>query len=52
VTDVGGPISQGSSVAREFGLPAVLGTENATRRLRDGDLVRVDGDRGVVWLAG
>lgn len=51
VTDVGGPLSHGSIVAREFGLPAVLGTESATRRLKDGDLVTVDGDQGVVWPA-
>ena len=51
VTDVGGPLSHGSIVAREFGLPAVLGTENATRRLKDGDLVTVDGDQGVIWPA-
>ncbi|MFP5502443.1 MAG: PEP/pyruvate-binding domain-containing protein [Candidatus Sericytochromatia bacterium] len=52
VTDVGGPLSHGSIVAREFGIPAVLGTEAATRRLRTGEVVTVDGDLGVVWPGG
>ncbi|GAA1391534.1 PEP/pyruvate-binding domain-containing protein [Luteococcus peritonei] len=50
VTDVGGPLSHSSIVAREYGIPAVLGTGIATRRLRDGMLVTVDGDRGTVTL--
>ena len=49
VTDVGGPLSHGSIVAREFRIPAVLGTTSATRRLRSGDVVTVDGDYGLVW---
>lgn len=52
VTDVGGPLSHGSIVAREFGIPAVLGAEAATRRLRTGEIVTVDGDLGVVWPGG
>lgn len=50
VTDVGGPLSHSSIVAREYGIPAVLGTGIATRRLRDGLLVTVDGERGTVTL--
>ena len=50
VTDVGGPLSHSSIVAREYGIPAVLGTGIATRRLRDGMLVSVDGTRGTVTL--
>jgi pyruvate,water dikinase len=50
VTDVGGPLSHGSIVAREFRIPAVLGTTSATRRLKSGDVVTVDGDYGLVWL--
>lgn len=50
VTDVGGPLSHSSIVAREYGIPAVLGTGIATRRLRDGMLVTVDGDRGEVAM--
>jgi pyruvate,water dikinase len=50
VTDVGGPLSHGSIVAREYGIPAVLGTGVATRRIRDGQMVTVDGDAGAVTL--
>jgi pyruvate,water dikinase len=50
VTDVGGPLSHSSIVAREYGIPAVLGTGVATRRIRSGQLVRVDGDAGTVTL--
>jgi pyruvate,water dikinase len=50
VTDIGGPLSHGSIVAREYGIPAVLGTGVATQRIRSGQLVRVDGDAGVVTL--
>lgn len=52
VTDVGGPLSHGSIVAREFGIPAVLGTESASRRLHTGMIVTVNGDQGVVWIGG
>ena len=51
VTDVGGPLSHGSIVAREYGIPAVLGTGAATMRIHSGRLVTVDGSRGVVLLA-
>ncbi len=50
VTDIGGPLSHSSIVAREYGIPAVLGTNVATRRIEDGQLVRVDGDAGTVTL--
>lgn len=50
VTDVGGPLSHSSIVAREYGIPAVLGTGVATARLVDGRPVRVDGDAGTVTL--
>ncbi|MEV0238238.1 PEP-utilizing enzyme, partial [Nonomuraea sp. NPDC050786] len=48
VTDMGAPLSHASIVARELGIPAVVGTGNATMRLHDGDRVRVDGERGTV----
>ena len=51
VTDVGGPLSHSSIVAREYGIPAVLGTGSATARIQDGDVITVDGDKGVVILA-
>jgi pyruvate,water dikinase len=51
VTDVGGPLSHGSIVAREYGIPAVLGTGVATQRIRSGQAVTVDGSAGTVNLA-
>ncbi len=51
VTDVGGPLSHGSIVAREYGIPAVLGTADATRRIRTGQLVTVDGAAGTVTIS-
>lgn len=48
VTDVGAPLSHAAIVARELGIPAVVGCGNATMRLRTGDRVRVDGARGTV----
>jgi pyruvate,water dikinase len=48
VTDTGGILCHAAVVAREYGLPAVVGTEVATRRLRDGALVAIDGDTGEV----
>jgi pyruvate,water dikinase len=52
VTDVGGPLSHSSIVAREYGVPAVLGTGVATRRIQSGDVITVDGSAGVVTLPG
>ena len=48
VTDLGSAVSHGAVVAREYGLPAVLNTRSGTQRVRTGDWVRVDGDRGWV----
>ena len=50
VSDIGGSMSHAAIVAREFGLPAVVGTGTATLRIRDGQRVRVDGGRGIVTL--
>lgn len=50
VTDIGGPLSHSSIVAREYGIPAVLGTAVATRRIADGERIQVDGDAGTVTL--
>jgi pyruvate,water dikinase len=50
VTDVGAPLSHAAIVARELGIPAVVGCGNATSLLRTGDRVRVDGARGTVEL--
>ena len=48
VTDLGGQLSHGSIVAREYGLPAVVNTAHATQVIQTGQLLRVDGNRGVV----
>lgn len=48
VTDVGAPLSHAAIVARELGIPAVVGCGNATMRVRSGDRVRVDGGQGTV----
>jgi pyruvate,water dikinase len=50
VTDVGGPLSHSSIIAREYGIPAVLGTGVATQRLTSGQRIRVDGDAGTVTI--
>lgn len=50
VTDVGSPLSHGSIVAREYGIPAVLGTGVATQRIQDGQIITVDGSTGIVSL--
>ena len=48
VTDTGSPLAHASLAAREYGIPAVVGTGNATARLRDGQRVLVDGNNGLV----
>ncbi len=50
VTDVGGSLSHAAIVARELGIPAVVGCGDATTRLKTGDRVLVDGKRGIVEI--
>ena len=50
VTEVGGLMTHGAVIAREYGLPAVVGVENATRLIRDGQRIRVHGTDGYVEL--
>lgn len=50
VTDRGGTLSHAALVAREYGIPAVVGTGNATELIRDGARVRVDGAAGTVQV--
>jgi pyruvate,water dikinase len=50
VTDIGGLLSHSSIVAREYGIPAVLATGVATRRVKDGQMITVDGGAGIVSL--
>jgi rifampicin phosphotransferase len=52
VTDSGGLLSHSAIVAREYGIPGVVGTREATERIADGTLVRVDGDAGEVTVHG
>ena len=52
VMDIGGIMSHAAIVAREYGLPAVLGTGTGTRAIKTGDRVRVDGDAGLVTILG
>lgn len=48
VIDIGGAMSHGAIIARELGVPCVIGTGNAVRRIRTGDLLDIDGSNGVV----
>jgi pyruvate, water dikinase len=50
VSDIGGSMSHAAIVAREYGMPAVVGTGDATKRISTGQRVRVDGDRGTVQV--
>ena len=50
VTDAGGLLSHSAIVAREYGIPGVVGTRNATDLIADGTRVRVDGDAGEVTV--
>jgi rifampicin phosphotransferase len=50
VTEVGGLMTHGAVIAREYGLPAVVGVEHATRLIRDGQRIRVDGTHGHVEI--
>jgi rifampicin phosphotransferase len=51
VTDIGGPLSHSSIVAREYGIPAVLATGSGTRRIQNGQTITVDGSAGTVTLS-
>jgi pyruvate,water dikinase len=52
VTDNGGLLSHAAIVAREYGMPGVVGTRDASERIADGMLLRVDGDTGEVTVLG
>ncbi len=48
VTDEGGLTSHAAVISRELGIPCIIGTQIATKVLKDGDLVEVDADKGIV----
>jgi rifampicin phosphotransferase len=50
VTEVGGLMTHGAVVAREYGIPAVVGVEGATQKIADGQWIRVDGTQGIIEL--
>lgn len=50
VTEVGGLMTHGAVIAREYGLPAVVGVENATKLIKDGERIRVNGTEGYVEI--
>jgi pyruvate,water dikinase len=50
ITEVGGILSHGAIVAREYGIPAVMSVSSATKRLGESKMVTVDGNKGVVYL--
>ncbi|HEX3828432.1 MAG TPA: PEP-utilizing enzyme [Sporichthyaceae bacterium] len=52
ITDSGGALSHAALVSREYGIPGVVGTRDATERIADGARVRVDGDKGEVTVLG
>jgi pyruvate,water dikinase len=50
VMDQGGLLSHGAIIAREYGIPAVVNVGNATKIIKTGQTIHVDGDRGVVRI--
>jgi len=50
VTEIGGQMTHGAVIAREYGLPAVVGIAHATRLIRDGQRIRVHGTEGYVEM--
>ena len=50
VMEVGGMMTHGAVVAREYGIPAVVGVDRATQRIKTGQRIRVDGSSGKIWL--
>ncbi|MCK5197628.1 MAG: phosphoenolpyruvate synthase, partial [Spirochaetales bacterium] len=50
VTEVGGLITHGAIIAREYGLPAVVSVEGATKLIKDGQMIRVNGTEGYIEI--
>ena len=49
ISEVGGIISHAAIVAREFGIPCVVAVENASKIFKTGQMVKVDGDKGIIY---
>ena len=52
VMETGGMMTHGAVVAREYGIPAIVGVDRATQRLHTGDLICLDGSTGLIQLVG
>ena len=50
VMELGGTLSHGVIIAREYGIPAVVGVKNATKVIKDGEVITVDGNKGLVYV--
>jgi pyruvate,water dikinase len=50
ITEVGGILSHGAIVAREYGIPAVMSVSGATKQIQDGQTITVDGNKGIVYV--
>ena len=48
ITEIGSPLSHGAIVAREYGIPAVVGAKGAKQFLKTGDVILLDGDKGII----
>jgi phosphohistidine swiveling domain-containing protein len=48
ITEIGSPLSHGAVVAREYGIPAVVGAKGAKKFICNGDIIRLDGNRGII----
>ena len=52
ITETGGALSHPAITAREYGIPAVVAVKDAIERIRDGQIITLDGGKGIVTLAG
>ena len=50
ITEIGSPLSHGAVVAREYGIPSIVGAKGAKKFLKNGDFVRLDGDKGIIEI--
>jgi pyruvate,water dikinase len=50
ITEIGSPLSHGAVVAREYGIPAVVGAKGARKFLKNGDIVRLNGNNGIIEI--